>query len=472
MRAPSALMLAVLTAGSACMAGVTPAAAEPAPVSSAAAVEDELLGKLTAIPGLTVVSQTRSIGYRFFVLRLTQPVDHRDPGRGTYQQRLTLLHRSADAPTVLSTGGYSLPITPRPSQTEPTRLLDANQVSVEHRFFRASRPDPMDWKKLDIRQEADDEHRIVEALKTIYTGKWIQTGASKGGMASVYHRRFYPDDVDGVVAYVTPNDRVNPSDRAYDDFFANVATRACRTALENVQIEALKRRKRLVPKLVRAAALDGLTFRRSLGTPDRSFELTVLDTAWVFWHYSWGTDCSEVPATTASDDEIYDWIDDLADFSFHTDQGIARYIPYYYQAASQLGWPELKFAHLRHLTRYPKLYQPNSVLPPELRPKHDPKPMLDVDRWVRKESSRMMFIYGENDPWSAERFTPSQNDSHLYVAPRIGHSANISWLSPADRAAAIATLERWAGLSDGVTVNSPTPPPLPADDMLPTRGKR
>jgi len=470
-RAPQALMLAILTAGSIGMVGVVPAAADLAPESSTAAVEDELLGKLAAIPGLTVVSETRPTGYRFFVLRLTQPVDHRDPGKGTYEQRLTLLHRSADAPVVLSTNGYGLPVNPGASQTEPTRLLGANQVSVEHRFFRNSRPDPADWKTLDIWQEATDEHRIVQALKTIYSGKWIQTGASKGGMTSVYHRRFYPDDVDGVVAYVAPNDRVNPSDHTYDDFFANVADPACRTALNDVQAEALKRRDRLVPRMEADAARDGLTFTDSLGTADRSFEMTVLDTVWAFWQYSNTSDCANVPAATASDDEIYRWIDNVAGFSFYTDQGMEYYVPYYYQAAKQLGWPQLKFAHLSGLTNYRDHYQPNSVLPAALRVKHEAKPMLDVDHWVRKDASRMMFVYGENDPWSAERFTPSGNDSHLYVAPGANHGANISRLAPADRDAATATLRRWAGVSEGASVSSRAAEPLPHDDMLPTRGK-
>ncbi|MFB9881218.1 S28 family serine protease [Planobispora siamensis] len=460
-----ALVLSLLTAGS--LALPAEAQVQPAPPSSAAA-EDTLLAKLKAIPGLSVVSETQPTGYRFFVLTFTQPVDHRDPGKGTYQQRLTLLHRSETAPTVLFTGGYGLAVNPAPSRTEPTRLLDGNQVSVEHRFFRSSRPDPADWRDLTIWQEASDEHRIVRALKTIYSGKWIQTGASKGGMTSVYHRRFYPGDVDGVVAYVAPNDRINPLDGAYDAFFARVGDAACRTALDDVQQEALKRRDRLVPKLEAYAAQNGYTFTRTLGTADRSFEMTVLDTVWAFWQYSTAADCANVPPATATDDELYAWIDSVAGWSFYTDQGIEYYTPYYYQAANQLGWPELRFRHLRGLTRYPGLYQPNSVLPAELRSRHDALPMLDVDHWVRWRSSRMMFVYGENDPWGAERFTPSRNDSHLYVAPGANHGANIAALTEADRQAATATLRRWAGVTDAPPAMR-SAPSIPDDDMLPDR---
>lgn len=437
----------------------------------ARAVQDPLLDRLAAIPGLTVVSESQPGGLRFFVLTMTQPVDHRRPHEGTFEQRLTLLHRSETAPVVLYTGGYGLPVSPTASQTEPTRLLAANQVSVEHRFFRSSRPEPADWDTLDIWQQASDEHRIVQALRTIYGGRWIQTGASKGGMTSVYHRRFYPGDVDGVVAYVAPNDRVNPADHAYDAFFEKVSDASCRAALNGVQREALKRRDRLVARFAAEAEQNGYTFGQSLGTVDRSFEMTVLDVVWAFWQYSDESQCANVPPVTATDDEIYDWIDSVAGFSFYTDQGIAYYVPYYYQAATQLGWPSPRFEHLRGLLRHPGLYQPNSVLPRELRSRHDPRPMLDVDHWVRTASTRMMFIYGENDPWGAERFTPSRRDSYLYVAPGANHGANISRLTEADRQAATATLMRWAGVSEDQAARR-AGAAIPEDDMLPDRHTR
>jgi PS-10 peptidase S37 len=442
----------------------------PASVASARATADDLAARLAAIPGLTVVSHSEPAGYQFFVLTYRQPADHRHPGAGTFEQRLTLLHRADDAPVVLATGGYGLAAAPAPSRTEPTTILNANQVSVEHRFFSPSRPAPADWSDLNIWQEASDEHRIVRALKTVYAGKWIQTGGSKGGMTSVYHRRFYPDDVDGVVAYVAPDDPVNELDGAYDRFFATVGDAGCRSALNGVQKEALKRRDRLVPMLAADAAANGWTFTRTLGTADRSLELTVLDTVWAFWQYLGTSSCAGVPPATATDRELYDWIDAVAGWSFYTDQGLEYYWPYYYQAATQLGWAGLRFDHLRGLRRYPGLYTANSALPAELRRPHDPLPMIDVDLWVRTLSQRMMFVYGQNDPWSAERFTPSRRDSYLYVAPGANHGARISGLSPADSAAATATLRRWAGVT-AATAELRTAS-LPLDDMLPPRGAR
>ena len=174
-------------------------AAEPQPAD----IKDRLL----SIPGMSLIQEKPYPGYRYFVLNYTQPVDHRRPSKGSFQQRITVLHKDVSRPTVFYTGGYN--VSTNPSRREPTQIVDGNQVSMEYRFFNPSRPDPADWSKLDIWQAASDQHRIFQALKKIYSKNWISTGGSKGGMTATYYERFYPKDMDGVVAYVAPNDVVN-----------------------------------------------------------------------------------------------------------------------------------------------------------------------------------------------------------------------------------------------------------------------
>jgi hypothetical protein len=415
-----------------------------------AQAQGDILAELKQVPGLTVISEsaTPPAGYRFFMLSFKQAADHRDPKAGTFEQRFQLLHKSTDRPMVLHTSGYNVRTTA--FRSEPTQLIDGNQISTEQRFFLPSRPENADWRDLNIWQAATDHHKLVQALKRIYSKKWISTGASKGGMTSVYHRRFYPRDVDGVVAYVAPNDRINPHDKAYDEFFKTVGTDAtCRQALKDLQAEALKRRPELIAKYEAWAKAEGATFHQVLGNIDKAFEMTVLDTEWAFWQYSKQSDCPKVPAKTATTDAIYEFIDNVAGWSFYSDAGILPYSPYFYQAATQLGAPSLKFEHLRGLTHYgPSFYDPNSSLPQELRRKHhDPIPMLDVDFWVRTQASQMLFVYGANDPWGAEQFVPSRRDSHLYTAPGANHGANIAALVQADKDAATASVRKWAGVT-------------------------
>lgn len=410
--------------------------------------QDDLVERLEKIEGLTIVKEEPppAPGFRFFYLTYQQPVDHERPSKGTFEQRFSLLHRDTSRPMVLHTTGYYL--VERAFRAEPTRLLDGNQISVEQRFFEPSRPEPANWKKLTIEQAAADHHRLVTALKPIYDQKWISTGASKGGMTSVYHRRFYPNDVDGVVAYVAPNDAHNRFDRAYDEFFEGVgSTPACQDALETLQKEALERRDELVRRYEEYAAAEGLHFDQVFKSADKAFEMTVLDTAWAFWQYSTEADCGSVPAETASTDAIWTFIDNVTGFSFYADEGILPYAPYFYQAATQLGWPSLKFKHLRGQREYPHLYQANSSLPDELKSRHDPRPMLRVDHWVKRKSAQMLFVYGENDPWGAEPFVDSGRDSFTFTAPGANHGANIAALEADDGQQATAALRRWAGVS-------------------------
>jgi hypothetical protein len=349
---------------------------------------------------------------------------------------------------------------------EPTALVDGNQISVEYRYFTPSRPEPADWKKDTIWQAATDEHRIIRALKTIYTGKWISTGASKGGMTAVYHKRFYPHDVDGSVVYVAPNDVNNNDDRAYDKFFQTVGTDPeCRAHVKALAREFLKRRPAMLERFKAAAAENGWTFN-ILRTPDRAFENSVMDYEWGFWQYHLQSDCASLPAVNASDDDIYKTLDDISGLSFYTDQGLAPYIPYYYQAGTQLGWPTPKFKSLRPLLRYESSYQPRTYVPRDIPMRFDHGvAMRDIDRWVRGHADHMLFLYGQNDPWGSEPFRLGRGsrDSAVYIAPGMNHSGRlIGYLPAAQQTKAKADVLRWAGvqtqaktLTTGPTADDP-----------------
>ncbi|SDM40892.1 S28 family serine protease [Allokutzneria albata] len=423
----------------------------------------DILDELKRIPGLTVLSEgpPPTPEHRYFVLSYTQPVDHRQPGGATFQQRFQLVHKAVDRPMVLHTTGYNL--YPTSFRGELTQLVDGNQISTEHRFFPPSRPEPSDWSHLTVWQAASDHHRLVSALKPLYPRRWLATGASKGGMASVYHNRFYPRDVDGVVAYVAPNDHVNDEDSAYDRFFATVGDPACRSALADLQVEAFKRRPELLALLTEQAAKDGWTFDKIVGSADRVFEKSAMMLGWAFWQYFGQAHCAKVPATTSATAQIYDYIQATVNFGSFADQNLGQMVPYYFQAMTELGWPQPQFAHLRGYLKYPDSPSVYSNVPKELHRPHRPTPMLDVNHWVRTDSQRIMFIYGQNDPWSAERFTPSPHDSHSYTAPGSNHGARISLLNGDDRIAATAVVRRWAGAEVGQANDYPAVDPRALD---------
>ncbi|MCD9872199.1 S28 family serine protease [Streptomyces guryensis] len=428
-------------------------------------IKDQLL----AIPGMSLIEEKPYTGYRFFVLDYTQPVDHRDPSKGTFQQRITVLHKDVSRPTVFYTGGYNVSTTP--SRREPTQIVDGNQVSMEYRFFTPSRPDPADWSKLDIWQAASDQHRVFKALKSIYTKNWISTGGSKGGMTATYYKRFYPRDMDGVVAYVAPNDVVNDEDSAYDRFFTKVGTKECRDRLNAVQREALVRREPLEKKYAAYAADNGYTFT-TIGSLDRAYEAVVLDYVWGFWQYSLLSDCATVPADarTATDQAIWDSVDTISGFSAYADQGLEQYTPYYYQAGTQLGAPDIHFPYIeKQYIRY-GYESPRNLVPRDIPMKFQPYAMRDVDSWVRHHAHHMLFVYGQNDPWGAERFRVGKGaeDSYVFTAPGLNHGANVAGLVADQKALATARILQWAGVP--ATSTATAKPLARFDSRLDVRG--
>ncbi|HEY9439915.1 MAG TPA: S28 family serine protease [Streptomyces sp.] len=455
-----AVLIGTVTATKASAGAAT--AAEPTAQQSSSATSStaentqDIKDRILAIPGMRLIEEKPYAGYRYFVLGYTQPVDHRHPSKGTFEQRITVLHKDTTRPTVFFTGGYN--VSTNPSRSEPTQIIDGNQVSLEYRYFTPSRPSPADWSKLDIWQAASDQHRVFTALKKIYPENWLTTGGSKGGMTATYYERFYPRDMDGVVAYVAPNDVVNKEDSAYDRFFQHVGTNECRDRLNGVQREALVRRVPLEKKYKEYAAENGYTFN-TVGSVDKAYEAVVLDYVWAYWQYSLLADCDTIPADAphASDDAIWDSVDTISGFSFYTDQGLAPYTPYYYQAGTQLGSPDIKQPWLGGLSRYG--YQPPRTFVPRSIPmKFQPWVMRDVDTWVRHHAHHMMYVYGENDPWGAERFRlgAGARDSYVYTVPGGNHGSKVAGLVADEKAAATAAILRWAGVAPAAVTADPS----------------
>lgn len=405
----------------------------------------DILTRLRAVAGLTVAEQSSDVsGYRRFDLTYDQPVDHDAPDGQRFAQRLVLLHRSETAPTVLESTGYGLwEGFTGTALMEPAQILGANELTVEHRFFGPSRPEPVEWTHLSIGQAAADHHRIIAALRLVYGGRWISSGASKGGMTSVYHRRFYPDDVAGTVAYVAPLS-FGTADQRYVAFLEQVGdSPACREALKTYQRLVLQHRAEMLLEL----AGSGQTFD-VLGA-DQALEHAVLGLPFAFWQYGDASGCPYVPTSGATTTELYQFLEEANGMvTYVGDDSIAYFGPYYYQAATQLGEAALAEAHLADLLLFPGTDVPVTYVPAGVPATFDPAVMLDVDAWVKGSGAQLMFIYGEDDPWSAGAFElGGAVDSFRFYVAGGNHGAGIAELAPGDRAQATAALRRWAGLA-------------------------
>ena len=413
----------------------------------------DLATQLAALPGVASVVEGAAppAGTRFFVLAFDRPVDHCEPGGARFQHRATLLWKGATAPTVLAATGYA--IGTGTGQAELTLLLNANQVRMEHRYFGLSVPAVLDWSKLDLFQAASDQHQLVETLKPLLTGPWVTTGASKGGMTSVYHRAFYPDDVAATVAYVAPVVLSN-ADARYVPFLESIGPPSCREALHAVQNAILRSHAGIEPLMAASVA----SFRDAYLTfgLSRTLDLAALELQFTFWQYGGEAGCASIPgpgATAAVLLDFMDWV--YGGWPGGTawawgDATLQYYAPYYYQSSTQLGYPALPQAHLLAALGGAPLVDDGSIYPPlgVTRP-WDGQAIPAVEAWVRVRGDRIMFIYGGRDPWSGGQFTPSAGGVKHVVATA-NHGASISMLPNAEYAAAAATLRGWLGLPAAV----------------------
>lgn len=401
---------------------------------------DEVLARLRALPHVHDAAKytTTTAGVDYIVLHFAQPVDHSDPTSATFLQQVSLLHRTIAAPLIVHTSGYWDYY--RDRQVELTQLLGGNQISIEHRYFGTSRPEPTDWTKLTIEQMAADQHIIVDELRSVYTGAALSTGGSKGGMTAVFHRRFFPDDVDGTVAYVAPISFGAPDGR-YAHYLDAVGPPECRQAVRDAAIEMLhNRRVALEARAYLQAENTGYTYTRIALGP--AVEAAIVELEWSFWQYFGVVNCTEVPAVNASDDAMFVFLNAVSPPSDNSDAQVGLFEAYYYQSQNQLGYPD-GADYLMPFLKYGDVDYAAAL--PVAQPAYDQgAAMRDIDDFVRQHGERFVFVYGEWDPWTGGAFELGNATDSLRVVQRQGtHNASLTQLASADVDAALAKLAAW-----------------------------
>lgn len=166
----------------------------------------ELMPVLAAKFGSNNVVYRDSSGFKeYYEIRFRQPIDHSDTARGFFMQVLLLGHNDASKPMIIETNGYEIQqYQDIKYVSEPAKLLNGNQLIVEHRYFGASIPDSNDNSYLNFKQITADYHHIKKEFTGIYGSEWISTGASKGGVTALNYSYYFPTDIAASFVYVAP----------------------------------------------------------------------------------------------------------------------------------------------------------------------------------------------------------------------------------------------------------------------------
>lgn len=414
---------------------------EPGVECDEAALEDQLR-ELPNVRAVTSIACSPDMHppARCFQLAFEQPIDHLAPD-ATFEQRLWLAHRGCDRPTVVADWGYALGYI---FDEELSTMFSANALWIEHRFQGTSVPEPedWDWTALTIENGAHDMHEVIAAFRQLYGARWVSTGASKGGITATYHRYFFPDDLDGTIAYTAPASRARV-DPAYQTFLTSTLPAPCAQRMRAYQVAALTtHRDVLMDRLVgNVPAGSEVYYIESIGS--------ILE--WTFWQGHGLEYCDYVPGDDASDDEFWSFFNAYANISEPALDEVRSSSALSYEWLTEQGFAQQLGAHVTpHLTVPPitmeELFRysfPEVTLPP-----HDPSVTLAVRDWVAHEAEDLLLIYGEYDPWSGGALdAPAQPSSARVFVPGGNHLASIAWLEEPARSSTLAYAETMFGVS-------------------------
>lgn len=363
---------------------------------------------------------------RYYLMKFTQLLDTDNPAAGTFEQRVMLGHRGYDRPVVIVTEGYGADYafsSPRYME-ELTKIMDANIIFVEHRYFLESTPEPCNWDYLTIENSMEDYHRIITSFKPFYNKKWASTGISKGGSTSIFLRAYYPEDLDVSVPYVGPLSCA-VEDGRHESFLEQVSTKANRDAIRNFQRELFERKERLLPIFDEYCLSMNLTFRVPTST---IYDLLVLEYQFSMWQ--WGTPTNTIPALDSDDKTIVEYFIKMCGPDYFAAEN--KIESFFVQAVKDFGYygyniePFRKYVNEEEIEGYLK----RVLLPEEFADvEFDDSNYRFVTDFYTENDPKMILVYGEVDPWTASGITwlrdRNKENIKVFIQPGGSHTARI-----------------------------------------------
>lgn len=397
--------------------------------------------RLQSIQEISNIDSLNSEHYQEkYVLKVTQSLDHKDSTAGTFTQRIIINHIGFDRPTLLVTEGYWATYALRDTyQEELSRMFNMNVVVVEHRYFLESTPDPVNWDYLTAENSAYDLHHIVTLLKDIYTNKWISTGISKGGQTTLLYRAYFPNDVAFSVPYVAPWNKALEDGR-HEDFLRKVGTKKERKQIEKFQKKILKKRDKMIPLLETYCKEKNLEFRIPF---DEVLDYSVLEYPFALWQ--WGTPTSVIPSLSSNDKMLFDHLMDISGPSYFAEN--QPFSSFNVQAARELGYYGYDTAPLKKLLSIDSSegYFNRIMVPQGLNIEFRPALYNKIYSFLKENDPKMIFIYGEVDPWTASRIPDFEGKKNLqiYIQPRGSHSTRIETMPQEMKDKIVSQLKEW-----------------------------
>jgi len=178
--------------------------------------------------------------------------------------------------------------------------------------------------------------------------------------------------------------------------------------------------------------------------PGSILEYEVCEYPFAFWQYKlW--ECEDIPDASASVTGLYQHLEDAGGFPLYSDEYMDYYMPMYYQAYAELGWYRLVNDHLMDLLiTHPKPTY-SFFIPKNIIINFNSQVMQDVEHWLQTKGNNIIYIYGDEDPWTAAAIElTGQTNALKIVQQGLNHRISIDKLDNPE--VVYDQLEEWLDL--------------------------
>jgi len=364
--------------------------------------QTSILDKLKLVEKIQISKVETMDGFSgCYKILFRQPINHSDTSQGFFNQKLYLSHKNIDRPMVLNINGY---VSSSNRVNDWTKILDANQLYVEHRYFGESKPDTANYEYLNMASAAQDLHAIKKVFAEIYKDGWIGVGISKGGLTALSYEYFYPEDMDATIALST-SVKTSKCDSSFFNFIDSLNTNGgCEEELDAFQRLLLKKKDKVMPYLKNYLIHKDESYAH-LGL-EAIYEIAVLEIPFSIWQNGQG--CNSIDFGKTVSKELFHEMKRSLNGWFITDEVFSRIDSYHFQALTELGYycyPVTRFSGLLE-SDFDKLTPVHPIQ--GVNTSYSNQLMTQIKDWAQSKGDKIIYISGGNDPYSKYRIVPSK----------------------------------------------------------------
>ena len=410
--------------------------------STSSATDTTVFEKLASMETVISIEKRTPVSHfdNNYEIWFEQPIDHEDLSKGTFKQRVFLGYENPQKPVFVELQGYGIY---SEKAGELANHYEANQLTIEHRYFNNSKPEEIDWNTLTIENAAKDQTIIIDAIRNaIYpNSKFITTGISKGCQTTMAHRKFFPDNVDASVCYVGPLNYQREDPRVYE-FLENVGTKEEREEIKQFQNLCFENRASLLEILKDTAKEHHMSWEFG---EEKAIDYTILEYSFAFWQ--WGNKTGDIPSNNASPQEIYKHLIDVVGYGFFETKSVDDLQPYFWAALTQQGIYGYETAPFKQYLNTEEVYKFEWAFPEGITKEYDLKPMQEIKFYLDNSAEKIMFIYGEYDAWSATAVdlsaTADEREMYKFVKSKGSHTTRIKTFNNEEQKEMYSIIDGW-----------------------------